>query len=95
MLHVPSSLLVLGALADEPRIKTLLGHDSIIANRNRDDEDDDDELDIDELADDDERAAEEARARRRRQEGVGIGDWERIGWMAARFHRRAPGVEFM
>ena len=34
------------------------------------------------------------RQRPRRGQTV-LGDWERIGWMAASLSRRAPGVEFM
>lgn len=30
----------------------------------------------------------------RRPSGA-LGDWEKIGWMAARLNRRVPGVEFM
>lgn len=36
-----------------------------------------------------------ATQRRPRRGQTALGDWERIGWMAASLSRRAPGVEFM
>jgi hypothetical protein len=51
-------------------------------------EDDEDELD--------EETAEDRREARRESARKGrLGDWARIGWMAAKFVRRVPGVEFM
>lgn len=60
------------------------------------DADDNSDSDIDELED-------EAEATQRRQERVAargrrggvLGDWAKIGWMAAGLYRRVPGVEFM
>ena len=34
-------------------------------------------------------------ARRKRARKGALGDWEKIGWMAAGLCRRVPGVEFM
>ncbi|KAL1407657.1 hypothetical protein Q8F55_007090 [Vanrija albida] len=47
------------------------------------------DLDDDE-EDEDGRRRNQARARRGR-----LGDWETIGWMAAKLYRRVPGIEFM
>ncbi|RXK38008.1 hypothetical protein M231_04677 [Tremella mesenterica] len=35
------------------------------------------------------------RASRRRVRDGPLGDWEKVGWMAAKYSRRVPGVEFM
>ena len=44
----------------------------------------------------DEESAEDRRAARRENAREGrLGDWAKIGWMAAKFVRRVPGVEFM
>lgn len=43
------------------------------------------ESDEDELADEP----------RRRARGRNLGSWEKIGWMAAKMSRRAPGLEFL
>lgn len=37
---------------------------------------------------------EEEGAERQGRRGA-LGDWEKIGWMAARYYRRIPGVEFL
>lgn len=34
-------------------------------------------------------------ARRANARAGVLGDWEKIGWMAASMYRRVPGVEFM
>lgn len=45
----------------------------------------------DELAD-----PQEVRGGRRQAARKGrLGDWEKVGWMAAKLYRRVPGVEFM
>lgn len=55
---------------------------------------------LDSLSDDeeedelDEESVPTGRDRQRRKRGR-LGDWEKIGWMAARYCRRVPGVEFM
>lgn len=47
-------------------------------------EEDEDELEEDRLL-----------AQRRKARKGHLGDWEKIGWMAAQMNRRVPGVEFM
>lgn len=32
---------------------------------------------------------------RRRLRSRNLGSWEKIGWMAAKMSRRAPGIEFL
>ncbi|WVF68870.1 hypothetical protein IAT40_003643 [Kwoniella sp. CBS 6097] len=50
------------------------------------------ELGDQDLSSDDE--LEESDQRRPARKGV-LGDWEKVGWMAAKLYRRIPGVEFM
>nr|XP_018260543.1 uncharacterized protein I303_07468 [Kwoniella dejecticola CBS 10117]OBR82701.1 hypothetical protein I303_07468 [Kwoniella dejecticola CBS 10117] len=71
------------------KLKGHLGLDRIeLADQDQpsdDDDDEDDELD------------ESLQARgggKGARKGV-LGDWEKIGWMAAKYYRRIPGVEFM
>lgn len=66
------------------RVKAALGLD-----RQEEDELDDPEEEEDEL--EEERVAAERRRARRGH----LGDWTKIGWMAAKMYRRVPGVEFL
>lgn len=72
--------------ADLGSVKGLLGLD--LGELEDQDGDEDDELD--------EESLEDRRARRRRNARQGrLGDWAKIGWMAAKLYKRVPGVEFM
>jgi hypothetical protein len=65
------------------RTKALLGLD----RAEREDQD----SEVDQLDDGDDRGATGRGGARKGP----LGDWEAIGWMAAKWCRRAPGVEFM
>ncbi|KAL7424852.1 hypothetical protein Q5752_000537 [Cryptotrichosporon argae] len=65
------------------KVKATLGLDRALA----------DHIDV---SDDELEGDEETQARRRRLARRGVlGDWEKIGWMAAGFYRHVPGIEFM
>lgn len=67
------------------RTKTILGLDR------EEQEDMDPSSEEDELVD-----SQDARRGRRNGARKGrLGDWEKIGWMAAKMYRRVPGIEFM
>lgn len=68
------------------RIKGLLGLD-------RAEEDEIDEPDPEE--EEDELEEDRVAAERRRARRGHLGDWHKIGWMAAKMYRRVPGVEFL
>jgi hypothetical protein len=47
---------------------------------------------------DDDQPTGASRKRRRGDDnhrGGLLGDWEKIGWMAAKMYRRVPGIEFL
>ncbi|ORY35008.1 Nse4 C-terminal-domain-containing protein [Naematelia encephala] len=68
------------------RIKTLLGLDRLELE----------DIDVDDEEDEiDESLESGGRSRRNRARKGRIGDWEKVGWMAASLTRRVPGVEFM
>lgn len=46
-------------------------------------------------ASDEDELEEDSQRRRRRGRRVELGSWEKIGWMAAKMSRRAPGIEFL
>ena len=62
------------------RVKAILGTDRGETNRDAEDEDED----------------QPSQSQTQSQARMGeLGDWARIGWMAAKHYRRVPGVEFM
>jgi uncharacterized protein YcbX len=50
---------------------------------------------VDDDSEEDELEETMTQRQRPRRGQTALGDWERIGWMAASLSRRAPGVEFM
>lgn len=62
----------------------MLGLDSVVQDEDEDELDDDD-------------AAGAPRARRGRFHAAqdNLGNWDVVGWEAAKLYRRVPGVEFM
>lgn len=66
-------------------MKGILGLDRL----EDDDEEDEDEDELDESTSD------RGRGRRNGARKGPLGDWEKIGWMAAGLYRRVPGVEFL
>ncbi|KAI9631763.1 Nse4 C-terminal-domain-containing protein [Dioszegia hungarica] len=71
------------------RIKALLNSNTRF---NADEEEDEDELDEDEAG-----ASQAAQKKKNRagRKAEPMGDWERVGWMAAKLYRRVPGIDFM